>query len=251
MFEDRTGPGLRLAQAGSFLYKSRSGYCGMSVKHLSIDYVGKPFSASRGLAAGWRQNSICELDSTCTIGNAACVEHKSLESHINNMSHFRNGPVAPGIAFITGGARGLGNAIAVAFAKEGSKGVALVDIQKEETFNEGKAAVEKYGAKVRERRELAAWKWSANDPKCITIHADVTKEEDVERAVKETVDTFGRIDYAAYPQAPKHDQPTLTNLIQQLRWHCWSTRHDLGHGYRSMAEGHRCQHDRIIHLQQA
>lgn len=33
--------------------------------------------------------------------------------------------------------------------------------------------------------------------KCITIHADVTKEEDVERAVAEAVKEFGRIDYAA------------------------------------------------------
>ena len=96
------------------------------------------------------------------------------------MSHFRSGPVAPGIAFITGGARGLGNAIAVAFAKEGSKGVAIVDIQDERTFNEGKANVERYGVK------------------CITIYADVTKEDQVERAVKEAVDVFGRIDYAAY-----------------------------------------------------
>ncbi|KAK3116648.1 hypothetical protein LTR53_002762 [Teratosphaeriaceae sp. CCFEE 6253] len=95
------------------------------------------------------------------------------------MSHLRNGPVAPGIAFITGGARGLGNAIAVSFAKEGSKGVALVDIQDEATFKEGKEAVEKYGAK------------------CITIHADVTNESQVERAVAEAVKVFGRIDYAA------------------------------------------------------
>ena len=64
------------------------------------------------------------------------------------MSHFRSGPVAPGIAFITGGARGLGNAIGCSFAKEGAKGVALVDIQDEATFKEGKANVEKYGAKV-------------------------------------------------------------------------------------------------------
>jgi NAD(P)-dependent dehydrogenase (short-subunit alcohol dehydrogenase family) len=62
--------------------------------------------------------------------------------------HFRDGAVAPGYAFVTGGARGLGNAIAVSFAKEGAKGVALVDIQNEETFQIGKAAVEKYGAKV-------------------------------------------------------------------------------------------------------
>lgn len=34
--------------------------------------------------------------------------------------------------------------------------------------------------------------------KCITIHADVTQEDHVERAIKEAVDAFGRIDYAAY-----------------------------------------------------
>ena len=65
------------------------------------------------------------------------------------MSHYRNQPPAPGIAFVTGGARGLGNAVGVAFAKEGAKGVVLVDIANEDTFKEGKAAVEKYGAKVR------------------------------------------------------------------------------------------------------
>ncbi|EME46712.1 hypothetical protein DOTSEDRAFT_125797 [Dothistroma septosporum NZE10] len=94
---------------------------------------------------------------------------------------FRNSAVAPGIAFITGGARGLGNAIGVSFAKEGSKGVALVDIFAEDsdTFKAGKEAVEKFGTK------------------CITIRADVTKEADVERAIARTVEEFGRIDYAA------------------------------------------------------
>lgn len=96
-------------------------------------------------------------------------------------SQLRTAPVAPGIAFITGGARGLGNAIGVAFAKEGSKGVALVDIFAEgsETFKKGKEAVEAFGTK------------------CIIIRADVTKEEDVERAIAKTVEEFGRIDYAA------------------------------------------------------
>lgn len=35
------------------------------------------------------------------------------------------------------------------------------------------------------------------DGKCLTIHGDVTKEEDLERAVAETVKEFGRLDYAA------------------------------------------------------
>ena len=60
----------------------------------------------------------------------------------------RTGPLAPGVAFITGGARGLGNAIAVSFAKEGARAVVIVDIQNEETFAEGKKKVEDEGSEV-------------------------------------------------------------------------------------------------------
>ena len=60
----------------------------------------------------------------------------------------RSGPLAPGVAFITGGARGLGNAIAVSFAKEGARGVAIVDIQDEETLAAGRKAVEAEGTKA-------------------------------------------------------------------------------------------------------
>ncbi|KJX97712.1 oxidoreductase like protein [Zymoseptoria brevis] len=94
-------------------------------------------------------------------------------------NQLRSGPLAPGIAFITGGARGLGNAIAVSYAREGAKGIALVDILDDKALEAGKAEVEKYGTK------------------CITIRADVTREADVERAIAETVEAFGRIDYTA------------------------------------------------------
>jgi NAD(P)-dependent dehydrogenase (short-subunit alcohol dehydrogenase family) len=60
----------------------------------------------------------------------------------------RSGPLAPGVAFITGGARGLGNAVAVSFAKEGARGVVLVDVQDEATFAQGKKNVEAYGTEV-------------------------------------------------------------------------------------------------------
>lgn len=56
-----------------------------------------------------------------------------------------------GVAFVTGGARGLGNAVAVSFAREGCKSVAIVDnTQDEEVMETGRVEVEKYGAKVRE-----------------------------------------------------------------------------------------------------
>ena len=90
----------------------------------------------------------------------------------------RSGPVTPGIAFVTGGARGLGNAIAVSFARDGAAGVAIVDIRNDD-LQIGKRAVEAYGTK------------------CLAICADVTTEGDVERAVADAVAEFGRIDYCA------------------------------------------------------
>jgi NAD(P)-dependent dehydrogenase (short-subunit alcohol dehydrogenase family) len=38
--------------------------------------------------------------------------------------------------------------------------------------------------------------------KCLPLKCDVTKEEDVIAAITETVETFGRIDYAAYVSSP-------------------------------------------------
>ena len=66
----------------------------------------------------------------------------------------RQGPNAPGVAFVTGAARGLGNAVAVSFAKEGARAVVIVDINDEATMNEGKAKVEAHGAEVIQTRAL-------------------------------------------------------------------------------------------------
>lgn len=71
----------------------------------------------------------------------------------------RSGPIAPGVAFITGGARGLGNAIAVSFAKEGARGVVIVDINDEETLEQGKKNVEKFGTKVRRQSAMPHAQW--------------------------------------------------------------------------------------------
>jgi len=101
----------------------------------------------------------------------------SLQS--SEITGIRHGPIAPGIAFVTGGARGLGNAIAQSFAKDGADGVVIVDIQDDDTLREGRRTVERHGTK------------------CLTIRADVTKEDEVESAVDDAVREFGRIDYAA------------------------------------------------------
>lgn len=56
--------------------------------------------------------------------------------------------IVSGIALVTGGARGLGNAVAAAFARNGCKAIAIVDILSDEEMNRGKQKVEKYGAEV-------------------------------------------------------------------------------------------------------
>jgi hypothetical protein len=52
--------------------------------------------------------------------------------------------LAPGVTLGTRGTRGLGNMIAVSFAKESARGLASIDIQDEMTFARGKAAVEAF-----------------------------------------------------------------------------------------------------------
>lgn len=76
------------------------------------------------------------------------------------------------VVLITGGAGGIGIATAKAFADKGAK-VALVDL-KEDALKE------------------AATKAGLED--ALLLSANVTKEEDVERYVNETLNAYGRID---------------------------------------------------------
>ncbi|KIX05631.1 uncharacterized protein Z518_03603 [Rhinocladiella mackenziei CBS 650.93] len=86
--------------------------------------------------------------------------------------------IPPGVVFVTGGARGLGNAVACAFAREGCREIVLVDILSDEAMKQGKREVEQCGAK------------------CLLLKCDVTDENQVRDAVQQTVATFGRLDYA-------------------------------------------------------
>ncbi len=78
------------------------------------------------------------------------------------------------VVLITGGAGGIGRATAQLFLDRGAK-VVLVDINQEALDNAKNAL-------------------SAGDDRIKVVQANVTDEDDVKNYVKQTVDTFGKID---------------------------------------------------------
>ena len=80
------------------------------------------------------------------------------------------------VAFVTGAASGIGRATAVAFAAEGAR-VAILDLS-EDALSDTAEAVRNAGAQV------------------LTIACDVSKPEQVEAAIGQVIETFGRLDIA-------------------------------------------------------
>lgn len=80
------------------------------------------------------------------------------------------------VSFVTGGARGIGKAIATAIAEAGSN-VAIIDLDIEEA-------------------KKTAEEITKTGVKAIAIQADVTKEQEVDDMIQVILDTFGKLDVA-------------------------------------------------------
>jgi NAD(P)-dependent dehydrogenase (short-subunit alcohol dehydrogenase family) len=93
------------------------------------------------------------------------------------------------VVLITGAAQGFGKVCALAFADCGAK-LSLCDINDER----GRETL----------REI-----QTRQPDCLYIHADVSKEEDVERLIEATVAQFGRLDVGVNNAAKEIAGPTL------------------------------------------
>src|SRR5687767_9231974 len=80
------------------------------------------------------------------------------------------------VAFVTGAAKGIGRAAALAFAREGAS-VVVADVA-ERNNQETARMVEELGGRA------------------LAVHCDVTRNEDIERALQATIERFGRLDFA-------------------------------------------------------
>jgi NAD(P)-dependent dehydrogenase (short-subunit alcohol dehydrogenase family) len=87
-----------------------------------------------------------------------------------------HGSYAGKVAFVTGAAGGIGRATALAFAHEGAS-VVVSDIS-EQRVRETARMIEEAGGRA------------------LAVACDVTRSEDVKAALKETIETFGRLDVA-------------------------------------------------------
>jgi len=97
------------------------------------------------------------------------------------------------VAIISGGDSGIGRAVAVHFAKEGAD-VAIVYLNEHKDAEETKRLVEQEGRR------------------CLAIAGDIGDEAFCKEAVKQTVETFGKLDIVVNNAAEQHPQPNLLNI---------------------------------------
>ena len=123
----------------------------------------------------------------------------SMEQSSAPEAHARDGAHARGkVAFVTGGASGIGRATALLFAQRGAK-VAIADVNEaggEETVRQ----VEEAGGEA------------------LFLKADVSSSKEVEAAVRKVVESYGRLDWAFNNAAVRSDDHALTADYSEKEW---------------------------------
>jgi NAD(P)-dependent dehydrogenase (short-subunit alcohol dehydrogenase family) len=108
-----------------------------------------------------------------------------------------NGSFAGKVAFVTGGANGIGRETALAFAREGAS-VVVADIS-ELANQETARMVEALGGRA------------------LAVTCNVAKDDDVRRALEQTIKTFGRLD-AAFNNAGIEQPVTAAADLTDEQW---------------------------------
>ncbi|MCS6938892.1 MAG: SDR family oxidoreductase [Roseiflexaceae bacterium] len=113
------------------------------------------------------------------------------------MATNKNGIFTGKVAFVTGGASGIGRATALAFARAGAS-VVVADIS-EQGAQETVRLIEEIGGRA------------------IAVRCDVTQTEEVKTALDRTIEAFGRLD-AAFNNAGIEQAPMATADIPEVEW---------------------------------
>ncbi|MEQ8820708.1 MAG: SDR family oxidoreductase [Sumerlaeia bacterium] len=101
------------------------------------------------------------------------------------------------VALITGGDSGIGQAVAIAFAKEGARvAVNFLDVETEDALAT-KAKVEEYGGEI------------------ALIPGDIQERETCDRIVRETLERFGQLDILVNNAAYQMAQESLTDISDE------------------------------------
>src|SRR4051794_9000546 len=108
-----------------------------------------------------------------------------------------NGSFAGKVAFVTGAANGIGRAAALAFAREGAS-VVVADVS-EQGNQETARMIEGTGGRA------------------LAVGCDVSQAEDIEAALDQAVETFGRLDFA-FNNAGIEQPLTATADLTETTW---------------------------------
>jgi NAD(P)-dependent dehydrogenase (short-subunit alcohol dehydrogenase family) len=102
------------------------------------------------------------------------------------------------VAFVTGGASGIGRAAALAFARAGAR-VAVADVG-EQANQETARLIEQEGGRA------------------LAVRCDVTRGEDVKAALQKTAEAFGRLDFAFNNAGIEPKKPAPTADYDEEEW---------------------------------
>jgi NAD(P)-dependent dehydrogenase (short-subunit alcohol dehydrogenase family) len=107
-----------------------------------------------------------------------------------------HGRLKDSVALITGGDSGIGRAVAMLFAREGAK-VGIVYLEEQTDAEETLRLVEAEGSTG------------------LLIKGDISKEAFCQKAVKKTIDKFGRLDVLVNNAAEQHPQKSITDISEK------------------------------------
>jgi NAD(P)-dependent dehydrogenase (short-subunit alcohol dehydrogenase family) len=125
------------------------------------------------------------------------VESKMNPTPISEDASYKgSGKLKNKVAIITGGDSGIGKSVSIYYAKEGAD-IVIVYLNEDNDAQETKKQVEQEGRK------------------CLLISGDIGDEAFCQSIVKETIDTFGKVDILVNNAAEQHPQKSIADITSE------------------------------------